>query len=302
MPDNITAIHHNNNLFLIIKNLLPSRKILKAIGITTGTGLPLILMLSWHLLQLENHKEMADYQQRVYHITSTIDQKLRSDENILLSSSFFLNVEKDVSPDIFTQFITPYLVFSTEVDSVSWIPYITDAALTDFRNKARHFFPDYEVQEFGKSNAEALASGHFPVYFQHPLRDLTGLDFASLPNVRDAILRSKKENAIILLKPSIRQVIGSTRETAQKSPVVVDLFYPVYHNSTKFSGVINMTIDLDDVVTAISSDNSVNDLTIKLRKESVDHPNSGNDNNKSEAGLINHIEKYCQLTDRQVIF
>ena len=288
----------NHQAIALMKNIFPSRKVLKAIGITTGVGLPLVLMLSWHLLQLENQKEISAYQQRALHITSAIEQKLRSDENILLSTSFFLNVESEASPDIFAQFITPYLVSSTEVDSVSWIAYVPASKLTDFTIKARHIFPGYSVHAFDqnnieKNNIENSVSGHFPVYFQYPLDDLRGLDLATVPNVMAAILKSKKENGIVSLTPPIRQIISPTHDAPQEHPLIVDLFYPVHQKGTEFAGVINMAVDLDDIVTAVSSDSAVDDLTITLKKESSSA--SGSDNDKTAAGIINDVEKFINL-------
>lgn len=284
-----------HNTIAFIKRILPSHKILKAIGITTGIGLPLILMLSWHLLQLENQKEMADYEQRAFHITSAIDQKLRSDENILLSTSFFLNVESEASPDIFAQFITPYLVSSTEVDSVSWIAYVPDSELADFIKKARHTSPDYSVRALGENNIKNSTAGHFPVYFQHPLNDLKGLDLATVPNVMAAILKSRKENGIVSLTPPIRQIIDPTHNAPQERPLIVDLFYPIHQKGTEFAGVINMAVDLDDVVTAVGSDSPADDLTIKLKKETSNTSDLDNNKQNNTVGIINNIEKFINL-------
>src|SRR5215469_3770144 len=123
------------HIFKVIKEFHLVSPSVRAVLSTLLVGIPCSITLAWHLLQLENHKEIADYNQQIDQVMSIIEQELRGDENILMSAAFFLNVENNASPETFEQFMTPYLVLRPEIGSVTWIPYVTDKNLPAFEEK-----------------------------------------------------------------------------------------------------------------------------------------------------------------------
>ncbi|HEU5048091.1 MAG TPA: response regulator [Rickettsiales bacterium] len=280
-----------------VRRRLPSRKVIAALLVTTGIGLPLSLLLSWRLLQLENHKELADYEQRADHIAAALDQELRGDESILQSASFFMNVENDIPPQTFNKFMTPYLLLRPEVDSVMWVPKVHDADLTKFTEQAARHLPGYLVHTADKKPDSVPEGKHFPVYFQYPLNDMLGLDLATMPDVLDAIKVAKKQNTFASLNFSIRDVIsGASEKHAGAGPLVLDLFYPVYHNGTELAGVVGLTLNMDGLIASTGATNAANDLQISVANNYEGIFPALSDN----AGAWFNIAQFLELQTEQV--
>ncbi len=231
---------------------------------TLFIGVLVSFLLAWHLLQLENQKEAAEYERRVSQVMSSIEQGFHSDEDILSSTGSFLAVEPKASPDDFAQFTTPYLLFRPEIDVIAWLPYVTDNQRSIFEHKAQKFLPGFSIQ-FPVAHIGKLSSPeHFPVYYQQPFtKEFQNLDVAADPDALKAIERARDQKQIIALQNPLRVILGFPN--ADPSNALVELFYPVFRADTSLAGIVTLSMDLNDIVTTVSSNLDAHDLQVSIK-------------------------------------
>ncbi len=233
-------------------------------------GLPLCLFLSWVLLQQENNKEMGDYNQRSQQMMTAINQKFQNDTELLFSLRSFIAAVDDPTFDIFSRFVTPYLVLRPEIEAITWARVVADGQRDVFEARARKQFPAYTLR--------GGRSGHlvYPVYFQQPEDpSLLGVDLGLSPMVLDVLSRACDTNQMVALDTTISNVFwrGSGSDPSQRSRI--ELFFPLYKEGTSFndpgqwkdnqSGLVILRVNLRTLVeTSRGGDMTQNNLHVEI--------------------------------------
>lgn len=234
-------------------------------------GLPLCLLLTWHLLQLENEKKYLSYRERASQIQYALKQEIQTDANLLLSLRFFFEALGDVSEHSFTQYVTPYFVLRPEVEGISWAPYVPKDQKELFEAKARLSKPSFSIH----TNAGTGASGYYPLYYREPpFEPFTGLDLGASPSLLEAIHKARDKNSIIYLPKPLAPLLGVS-PTEGNGDVL--LIYPIYHTGASYKdsrklsgdlrGLLIAHVNLDTLIAMVQSEPMPSDMNVRIERD-----------------------------------
>lgn len=231
-------------------------------------GLPLCLLLAWHLLQLENEKKYLSYRQRASQIHYALKQEVQTDANLLLSLRFFFEALEDVSEPSFAQYVTPYFVLRPEVEGISWAPYVPKDQKELFEAKARLTKPSFVI----RSNAANGSGGYYPLHYREPAYEpFTGLDMGISPPLLEAIEKARDKNSIIYLPKALAPLLGVAQAEGRGD---VLLIYPIYHSGASYKdarklsnnlrGVLLAHINLDTLVSMVQPNPVPSEMDVRI--------------------------------------
>lgn len=239
--------------------------------VASGIGLIFCLILSWHLLQLENETQTNDYLQRSKQIFATINQGLQNDTDLLLSLRSFVNVVGDPTLDSFTKFVTPYFVLRPEIESISWAPLVPPQRIHDFKISAQKLYPDISLPTIDHGELQEF----YPVYYRQPNNPkLLGVNLATNPKILDAIHNATDTNGITVVDSALQNLFENRDGQALSDSGTIQLYYPVYHNDTSFGdsrqlkdhllGVMVLEVDLMSLISSSTNGVTTSDIKIEI--------------------------------------
>ncbi len=222
-------------------------------------GVPIGCLFAWHLLQLENQTEWTEYEQKAKQIMAEVAQSEQSDEDILLSLSSYLSVEQNVSAENFAQFVAPYLILRPEIVAARWMPAVSAEQRQRFEQKAQQSFSGFSII------AQQTTPISFPVYYQQPFdSSLLGQDIGQSPEILKAIQNAQQQKLASVFAGSLPDALRSSKETAKIDSMNVEFLYPVFLINNEFSGVVNLEIDLNSILSSAASQFSADRVTVRL--------------------------------------
>ncbi|MFA4995359.1 MAG: response regulator [Bdellovibrionales bacterium] len=265
-------------------------------------GVPLAFLLSLYLLRMENQQISNNYEQHVDQIIAAIQQDLRGDANVLLSIRTFFDTQEKVSFENFIEYVTPTFLLRPEVKSLTLIPFVRANDKTSFEEKARAYFPGYQIHEPDGTQSTDQVNGYYPLYFQQPLDEKSlGLNVASFPETIEAILKSRDKNEIVA-EHKTNDDDAASDETSAPFRKTLKLYFPIYQKGAFSSaqwrdalrGMVCLTVDLDALVSGVISRNADENFiyTVVLK----DLPALALSENRSGSGsLLEYLDKKLAL-------
>ena len=176
----------------------PSRNRYVALVLVVCLGLALTVIL----FRLARHKEQiqqqADFTLKAKDLADNIKQVLEHTLYEIDTMSSYYAASDTVERDDFNKFVRHLLFHNPALQTLAWIPRVTDSQRAAYEGKARHEgHPDFQITE---KNAEGrlVRAGrraeYFPVYFLEPHEGnepSLGFDLASDPSRLETLARAR---------------------------------------------------------------------------------------------------------------
>lgn len=237
-------------------------------------GLPIVILLSLHLLHLESVAKNTSYQQQAERLTAALQQNIQADVSLLFSLRSLYNAVDDVTPTMFEQFVTPWFMLHSEITALRWIPYVPTAQREKFLAVAHTYYPDFSIQAEPENEA-------YPLYFQQPFdHHVLGREYKNDTINFAAILHARDKNEVAVTENDTHQF---------------ELFYPIYQKDSaahtieqrqqSLRGVVNLSFDIRGLIQATATSEEAQHVLITLQRKQSDSPMARLDQDQSWANL-----------------
>lgn len=171
-------------------------------------------------------------------------------ELIKAVKDFFAAVGEDIDRTTFESFATPFVARDPAIQSLEWIPQVTQQEKAAFLEVARSIYPDYQLMELNEEDVLVPASErdvYYPLYFLSPLKGnevALGFDVSANPT-RAEILRQARNNDELM---AISHTILVPDTLSQHGSMI---FVPIYHSDREANTVSQRQEALKGYVMAI---------------------------------------------------
>ncbi|MBQ4834107.1 CHASE domain-containing protein [Pseudoalteromonas sp. MMG010] len=169
----------------------------------------LIISVSFYgVSSIKKEKDLQKKEAKALNAHVNVINKIKEIQTHLALLTSFFESSEGVSYQEFKQFTATQLNYSKEIIAFEWVPYITAQGLNDIKQlqgiEEPNKFYVKEKNTSGDWQAVTKRDFYFPVYYVHPLEgneNALGFDLASNLTRRDALLKAKSLNELVLSEP-----------------------------------------------------------------------------------------------------
>jgi len=144
-------------------------------------------------------------------------------------TAFFQAVGTEVKPEIFKDYVMPFITQDTSIQAIEWIPYVPDAQRAEFTANAQALYPNFQITELNADNkivSAAQRNSYLPLYYVQPIDGneiSVGFDISADKDRRQMLLSARDDNETMAISH-----VSLVPDTANQHGSV--LFLPVYKN------------------------------------------------------------------------
>jgi len=142
-------------------------------------------------------------------------------------TAFFQSVGTDVKPEMFKNYVMPFITHDPSIQAIEWIPYVRDSKRAEFTANAQTQYPNFQITELNADNkivAAAQRNSYLPLYYVQPIDGnevSVGFDISADKERRQMLHSARDEN-----QPMAISHVTLVPDTANQHGSV--LFLPVY--------------------------------------------------------------------------
>lgn len=142
-------------------------------------------------------------------------------------TAFFQSVGTDVKPEIFKEYVMPFITQDPSIQAIEWIPYVRDSERAEFTANAQNLYPNFQITELNADNeivTAAQRNSYLPLYYVQPIDGnevSVGFD-VSADKVRRHMLHTSRDDN----QPMAISHVTLVPDTSNQHGSV--LFLPVY--------------------------------------------------------------------------
>ncbi len=144
-------------------------------------------------------------------------------------TAFFQAVGTDVKPDVFKEYVMPFITQDLSIQALEWIPYVRADKRAEFIATAQMLYPDFQITELNADNTivtSAQRNSYLPLYYVQPIEGnevSVGFDISADKQRRHMLHEARDNN-----QPVAIAHVTLVPDTANQHGSV--LFLPVYTN------------------------------------------------------------------------
>jgi CHASE1-domain containing sensor protein len=176
----------------------PSRNRYVALVLIVCLGLALSVILFRLAKHKEQIRQQADFTLKAKDLADNIKQVLEHTLYEIDAMSSYYAASDTVERGDFNKFVQHLLFHNPALQTLAWIPRVTESQRATYEGKARHEgHPDFQITENNAQGSLVRAgrrSEYFPVYFLEPYKgneSSLGFDWASEPSRLEALTRAR---------------------------------------------------------------------------------------------------------------
>lgn len=145
-------------------------------------------------------------------------------------TAFFQAVGTDVDPEVFKEYVMPFITQDSSIQAMEWIPYVRHENRTEFTANAQTLYPDFQITELnadGKIVTAAQRASYLPLYYVQPIDGneiSVGFDVSADKERRQMLHSARDDN-----QPMAISHVTLVPDTANQHGSV--LFLPVYKSN-----------------------------------------------------------------------